>query len=157
MSTRAGFFSATSTTQRRIARSEYASFFESPDQTGGKCQVFVAVATFTGSPFPSCGATKSSSSPEASDQYAIHFPSGDQTALRSRAPLVRVRFRVLPFSAGTVKTSPRAVRTARWPPGARAKSVIRSSTFTQRVRASFRSSGRSTDTLRLWPLFASRR
>ena len=119
--------------------------------------MFVAGATFTGSPLPSCGATKSSSSPLASDQYAIHFPSGDQTAFRSRTPLVRVTFRVLPFSAGTVKTSPRAVRTAREPPGARAKSVILSSTFTQRGRAHFRSSGRSTVTFRLCPLLVSRR
>ena len=35
-----------------------------------------AGATFTGSPFPSCGATKSSSSPEASDQQAIDLPVG---------------------------------------------------------------------------------
>ncbi len=53
------------------------------------------------------------SSPEASLTNAIFFPSGDHTASRSCAPGVAVRLRVIPFSIGAVKTSPRATMTAR--------------------------------------------
>ncbi len=48
---------------------------------------------------------------------AILRPSGDQRPRLSWAPEVRVRLRVGPFSTGTLKTSPRAVNTARSPLG----------------------------------------
>ncbi len=48
---------------------------------------------------------------------AISFPFGDQRASRSCAFDEFVRLRVGPFSAGTVKMSPRAANTARSPLG----------------------------------------
>src|SRR6202035_4223188 len=70
-------------------------------------------------------------SPDSSEKNAIHLPSGDQDGSRSAAAAVRVKFRVLPFSAGTVKISPRASKTARAPPGEIAAAVILSATFSK--------------------------
>ena len=56
-------------------------------------------------------------SPLSSLNQEIRVPSGDQAGVRSAAPEVRVRFLTSPFSAGTVKISPRASNTARLPEG----------------------------------------
>src|SRR3989442_12628661 len=56
-------------------------------------------------------------SPPASEKYAIVLPSGDQAGERSTTAGVRVRARLSPFFAGTVKMSPRASNTARAPVG----------------------------------------
>jgi hypothetical protein len=58
------------------------------------------------------------------------LPSGDQTASFSRTPWLCVMLRVLPCSAGTVNTSPRAVKATRWPPGESENDVMRSFTLT---------------------------
>ena len=68
-------------------------------------------------------------------------PSGDQAAPRSCAPGEPVRLRVLPFSAGTVSTSPRATNSARLPSGDRPNSVIFSARGTKPGRAASRSAG----------------
>ena len=56
-------------------------------------------------------------SPDSSDKYAMLWPSGDQRGSRSITPVVCVRLRGSPFSAGTVMISPRASNTARTPFG----------------------------------------
>jgi DNA-directed RNA polymerase subunit beta' len=48
---------------------------------------------------------------------AMDFPSGDHAGSRSATAVVLVRFRTSPFSAGTVRISPRASKTARTPVG----------------------------------------
>jgi hypothetical protein len=56
-------------------------------------------------------------------------PSGDQVGDISRTPGVWVRLRISPFWAGTVKTSPRASKTARLPVGERPKPSMLPRTF----------------------------
>ena len=66
---------------------------------------------------PSADPITSRYSPLRSLNHEIDFPSGDQAGFRSATPGVPVRFRQSPFSAGTVKMSPRASITARLPVG----------------------------------------
>jgi hypothetical protein len=80
--------------------------------------LLLPLVTCVAAPRPSCGAIQISSSPVASEMYAIQRPSGDHFELRSCTPGVRVRLRVGPNLAGTVKTSPRAPNRARLPSGA---------------------------------------
>ena len=68
-------------------------------------------------------------------------PSGDQRAHLSCADELRVRLRVGPFSIGAVKTSPRATKSARSPPGLSAASSIRSAADTRDGRMARPSSG----------------
>src|SRR2546429_2942635 len=56
-------------------------------------------------------------SPDSSERYAIDFPSGDHAGSRSTTAVVLVKLRMSPFSAGTVKISPRTPNTARAPVG----------------------------------------
>src|SRR5438874_3850666 len=56
-------------------------------------------------------------SPDSSEKKAIDLPSGDHDGSRSATAGVCVRLRTSPFSAGTVKISPRASNTARAPEG----------------------------------------
>jgi hypothetical protein len=113
----------------RPVLSENASFFESGDHTRAKRNVAGSfVICFAGN-LPSADSTVSWYSPDASDQHAIHLPSGDQTGSRSRALGVFVRLRTSPFSAGTENSSPRASITARLPEGDRSMPVIQSSTL----------------------------
>src|SRR5262245_6916058 len=56
-------------------------------------------------------------SPDSSEKYATDLPSGDQAGSRSAVPGEFVRLRVSPFSAGTVRISPRASNSARLPDG----------------------------------------
>src|SRR5262245_51191561 len=106
-------------------------FLESGDQIGWKRLVLPSSVRRRGGSDPSCGTTYSSSSPLASEKYAIDFPSGDQIALLSSTPGVSDRFRHSPFDAGTVKTSPRATTTARFPDGETSIDVTRSPTVAQ--------------------------
>jgi hypothetical protein len=72
----------------------------------------------------------SSYSPDSSEKYAMDFPSGDQTGSRSKTPGEFVRLRGSPFSAGTVRISPRASKTARAPFGEMSAFRKRFATFT---------------------------
>ena len=47
----------------------------------------------------------------------MDFPSGDQAGSRSTTSVVFVKLRMSPFSAGTVRISPRTPKTARAPVG----------------------------------------
>ncbi len=69
-------------------------------------------------------------SPDSSEKYAIVFPSGDHDGLRSITPGVSVRLRTSPFSAGTVRISPRASKSARIPVGDTRGLIRRWPTFT---------------------------
>ena len=71
-------------------------------------------------------------------------PSGDQAGARSALPLLAVRLRTSPFSAGTVKISPRASNTARLPVGDSATFCTRSTTSVQWGRAQGKSPSRVT-------------
>jgi hypothetical protein len=66
---------------------------------------------------------------------------------RSCAPDDRVRFLGLPFSIGTVKMSPRALKTARSPLGLSPNHEMRLPTFTWRGRLLIPSSGTVIETL----------
>src|SRR5579863_10734067 len=70
-------------------------------------------------------------SPPLSENQAICLPSGDQTGRRSAASQLCVRFRGLPFSTGTVKISPRASISRRFPVGDNDASAIILVTFSQ--------------------------
>src|SRR5215468_2304794 len=87
-------------------------------------------------------------SPDSSEKYAIHLPSGDQDGLRSITPVVLVRLRGSPFSAGTVMISPRASKTARAPVGEMWALKIRSPTFSKRGRTVATSAARRMFTFR---------
>src|SRR5258705_7253351 len=56
-------------------------------------------------------------SPPASLNHEMDLPSGLQAGSRSALPDALVRLRASPFSAGTVKISPRASTAARLPVG----------------------------------------
>src|SRR5437773_3484060 len=71
-------------------------------------------------------------SPDSSEKYAIHRPSGDHVGSRSIAAVVLVRFLTSPLSAGAVIISPRASKTARTPVGEIAELAIRPPTFSNR-------------------------
>src|SRR5437868_2651767 len=73
-------------------------------------------------------------SPDSSEKYAIHFPSGDQAGSRSIMLVVCVKLRASPLSAGAEKISPRASKTARAPVGEIAKFEILVPTFSYRAR-----------------------
>ncbi len=90
-------------------------------------------------PRPLCGASWSAYSPEASESQASVWPSGDQAGSRSAAPGVRERLRASPFSAGTVKTSPRVEKAARAPVGEIAAPCTPSPASTKRGRIPSRS------------------
>jgi hypothetical protein len=82
----------------------------------------------------------------------MRLPSGDQRAHLSWAFEVFVRFRVGPFSIGTVKTSPRATTSARSPFGLSSKSSIRFSALTRAGRMATPSFGTKIE--RAWSAFA---
>ena len=67
------------------------------------------------------------------------MPSGDHDGARSCAPGVFVRLRASPFSAGTVRISPRNSNTARAPVGEMAAALIQLAPLTNRSRVSRRS------------------
>ncbi len=94
--------------------------------------------------WPNWSAITSWYSPLSSLNQARWAPSGDQAGARSAAPLVMVRSRTSPFSAGTVKISPRASNTARLPVGERAAFSIRSTASVQWGRAQGKSPSRVT-------------
>src|SRR5438034_346214 len=71
-------------------------------------------------------------SPDLSLKYETYLPSGDHAGSRSADPLECVRFRTSPFSAGTVKISPRASARIRLPVGERLRFVIRAVTSSHR-------------------------
>ena len=70
--------------------------------------------------------TCSAYSPDASEKYAIGLPSGDHAGAARAPPVVLVRLRGSPFSAGTVTISPRNSNAARAPDGDRS-TIARSS------------------------------
>src|ERR1700685_24973 len=65
----------------------------------------------------------------------MDFPSGDQAGLRSATPGEFVILRMSPFSAGTVRISPWASKTARTPVGEIAESLMCLATFSEWGRA----------------------
>src|SRR5262245_10478279 len=101
----------------RMAWSMNASFLLSGDHTGGYLKPGPSVVTLFSGPEPSAGRSVSSYSPVRSLQYATVLPSGDQVGYRSDTPDERVTLTTAPNSAGTVKTSPRASKMARFPVG----------------------------------------
>src|SRR5215510_5205511 len=113
----------------RMAWSMNASFLLSGDHTGGYRKPGPSVVTLFSGPEPSAGRSVSSYSPLRSLQYAMVFPSGDQRGYRSDTPDDRVTFTTAPYSAGTVNTSPRASKTARFPVGDTDAHWISDSTF----------------------------
>ncbi len=82
-------------------------------------------------------------------------PSGDQRAHLSCALEVAVRGRVGPFSIGTVKTSPRATKSARSPLGDSSKSSIWPAADTRDGRFQSPSSGTVIEIALLRPVFTS--
>jgi hypothetical protein len=136
---------ATSAQWSRPVLSEKSSFFESGDHLGAYRNVAPSRVTCRAGVLPSAPTTWSWYSPEASERYAIHLPSGDQAGSRSRAPVVRVRLRTSPFSAGTLNSSPRASTAARLAEGDRAKPPMWSATLRNSGRIAGLSSGTSTD------------
>ncbi len=64
----------------------------------------------------------------------MRLPSGDHRACLSCTPDVAVRLRVGPFSIGSVKTSPRATKSARSPFGLSSKPSICFSALTREGR-----------------------
>ena len=106
-----------------------ASFFESGDHWGGKRKTLPSLVTCRSWPAPSAGRTQISYSPVRSERYAAQRPSGDQVPAPSRTPEEWVRLRISPFSAGTEKISPRAVRRARLPLGEMEAVSTSSATF----------------------------
>src|SRR5207237_882934 len=79
-------------------------------------------------------------SPDSSERYAIDFPSGDHAGSRSTTAVVLVKLRMSPFSAGTVKISPRTPNTARAPVGEMsAERILLGSIFRKCGRTSARS------------------
>ena len=70
---------------------------------------------------------------------AILLPSGDQVGVRSMMPGVSVILRMSPFSAGAVRISPCASKTARTPVGEMAAERISRETFWKCGRTSVRS------------------
>src|SRR5690606_24531552 len=119
----------------RPALSEKAIIFESGDHWGSKKKASLPSVSCRGSPLPSDGRMHSSYSPDSSQKYAIHLPSGDHDGSRSATPSVRVRLRGLPFSAGSVHTSPRASATTRLPVDEIRMVVRLSDTSTSRDRS----------------------
>src|SRR5206468_9041393 len=81
---------------------------------------------------PSCDSIYNRYSPDLSLKYEINLPSGDHAGSRSAEPLEFVRLRVSPFSAGIVKTSPRASSKTRLPVGDISRFVILLPTSSQR-------------------------
>src|ERR1700754_1869116 len=77
---------------------------------------------------PSCAAMYRRYSPDLSEKYESDLPSGDHAGAITDAPLVRVMLRTSPFSAGTVKISPRASTAARLRVAESAMLVIRAVT-----------------------------
>ncbi len=102
----------------------------SGDQSGPWRRRVPPLVSCSGSPLPSWFSSQSSSSPVRSEMNAMRAPSGDQRASRSCAPELCVRLRVVPFSIGTLKTSPRATTSARSPLGERLPLSIQSATET---------------------------
>src|SRR5688500_15345539 len=88
-----------------------------------------------GSADASAGASITSYSPLASDNHAIHFPSGLQHGSRSAMPLECVRLRGLPCLAGSDHTSPRALTRARFPLGERSQLSMNFEASTARGRS----------------------
>ena len=66
----------------------------------------------------------------------MRVPSGDHAGERSWIPLVCVKFRTSPFSAGTVTMSPRKSKTARAPDGDSDAVLIHFVPLTKRSRVS---------------------
>src|SRR5688572_23367702 len=83
----------------------------------------------------------SSYSSDASEKYAMRAPSGDHAGDRSWVAALLVRLRASPFSAGTVRISPRNSNTARAPLGEMAALRIQLAPFTKRARVSRKSDG----------------
>src|SRR5262245_37617516 len=71
-------------------------------------------------------------SPERSLNQEMYLPSGDQAGSRSAEPLEWLRLRTSPFSAGTVKISPRDSIATRLPVGESARLDMRAVTSSQR-------------------------
>ena len=89
----------------------------SRDHTGTEKKAFDGNVIAFGCVAPVCSPIINWYSPLASESHAMRVPSGDHTGLRSCTPLLCVRLRAVPFSAGTVKMSPRASKAARTPVG----------------------------------------
>src|SRR5262245_50753773 len=121
--------------------SENATFFESGDQRGGYRKVAPPFVTWRSGVLPSAPIPLISYSPLASDRYTIRLPSGDHEGSRSRDPGECVRLRASPCSAGTVKMSPRASRTARFADGDRSALLMKRDTLRSSARAAGLSSG----------------
>src|SRR5207302_1144470 len=96
-------------------------------------------------------------SPDSSEKYATHLPSGDHEGSRSMTPGVLVRLRMSPFSAGAVSTSPCASNTARAPLGESVAEAISLSTFLKCGRTFGRSDGTVTATVFDLPVAGSKR
>src|SRR6185503_4101599 len=96
-------------------------------------------------------------SPLASENHATCAPSGDHTGPRSCAPGLWVRLRKSPFSAGTVKISPRASNATRIPVGESVALRIMLATFLNCGRAHGKSPVTSILTFCDLPDFASTR
>ncbi len=101
-------------------------------------------------PLPSCGATRSSFSPDSSVNHAIDLPSGDHTGVRSLAETDCVKLRSSPFSIGMVTISPRNSNAARAPLGERLALRMYFAPFAKRGRVSLRSAATPIFS-RLWP------
>src|SRR5277367_1281575 len=125
-----GVFFSRSTYHRFSRLSVYAIFLLSGDHVGKKKNdPGVPRSNFCASPWPFWFFTYKASSPDSSEKYAMLFPSGDHAGYRSSAPGVFVKFRMSPFSAGTVRISPRASNTALKPVGEMSALRIRFATF----------------------------
>ena len=94
-------------------------------------------------------------SPVSSEKYAMRLPSGDQAGDRSAAPVVLVRLRASPFSAGTVTISPCTSKTARAPAGEIDAARMERPTRSKRGRTSGRSPASAMFTLRGFAAFRS--
>ena len=101
---------------------------------------------FFTSPRPFWSRTCSAYSPDSSESQASFWPSGDHDGSRSATAGERVRLRTSPFSAGTVRISPRASNATRLPPGDSAGAPSFFSTFAKRGRTSGKSPARRTST-----------
>ena len=110
-----------------------ASFLLSGDHCGAYRNPGPSDVTLRSVPVPSAARSVSSYSPLRSLQNASVLPSGDQRGKRSATPELRVTFSTAPYSAGTVKTSPRALNTPRFPVGDTDASVSSGSAFAVRA------------------------
>src|SRR5258708_37459313 len=110
-----------------------------------------------GSLMPSGVLRKSWYSPDSSEKYATHLPSGDHAGSRSITAGVLVKLRISPFSAGAVRTPPWASNTARAPLGESRAVSISLSTFLKCGRTLGRSAGTVTETVLDLPVTGSKR